>query len=136
VPGAGTQTICHGAFHQHNVLRTPEGMRIVNFETMCWNEPVVDLANFVRKMMEKNQWDVALGEGLFYAYDRVHALTDEQWQLLYDILLFPQKFWKVSNHYYNSHKAWVSERDILKFQQISAAERKRAAFLQSFRNLL
>jgi CotS family spore coat protein len=132
----GTRTICHGAFHQHNVLRTPEGMRLVHFESMCWNEPVVDLANFVRKMMEKNQWNVPMGMGLLEAYDRMRALSAGEWQLLYGILLFPEKFWKISNHYYNSHKAWVSERDIQKFGQIIAAEPKRARFLQSFKKAL
>jgi CotS family spore coat protein len=135
-PDGESRTLCHGAFHQHNVLRTPEGMRIVHFETMCWNEPVVDLANFVRKMMEKNQWEVPLGIGLIETYDRTRALSEGEWQLLYGILLFPEKFWKISNHYYNSHKAWVSERDIQKFYQIIAAEPKRARFLQSFQNLL
>jgi CotS family spore coat protein len=127
----GTRTVCHGAFHQHNVLRTPQGMRIVNFETMCWNEPVVDLANFVRKMMEKNQWDVALGMGLLESYDRVRPLSPAERQLLGRILLFPEKFWKISNHYYNSHKAWVSERDIQKFRQIVTTESKRARFLEN-----
>jgi CotS family spore coat protein len=132
----GMRTICHGAFHQHNVVRTPQGMRIVNFEMMCWNEPVVDLANFVRKMMEKNQWDVALGLELMESYDRSRALSDGEWQLLGRILLFPEKFWKISNHYYNSHKAWVSERDIQKFRQIIAAEPKRARFLENLFSFL
>jgi CotS family spore coat protein len=135
-PQGGTRTICHGAFHQHNVLRTPQGMQIVNFETMCWNEPVVDLANFVRKMMEKNQWEVSLGLGLFESYDRVRALSAGEWQLLYRILLFPEKFWKVSNHYYNSHKAWISGRDTQKFRQIIAAETKRARFLENLFSFL
>jgi hypothetical protein len=87
-------------------------------------------------MMEKNQWNVPLGMGLIKAYERVRALSGEEWQLLYGILLFPEKFWKVSNHYYNSHKAWVSERDIQKFGQIIAAEQKRARFLKSFKKIL
>jgi CotS family spore coat protein len=134
--GEQTRTICHGAFHQHNVLRTPQGMRIVNFEAMYWNEPVTDLANFVRKMMEKNQWDVQLGIGLLESYDRIRTLSAGEWQLLYRILLFPEKFWKISNHYQNSHKAWVSERDIQKLGQIIAAEPKRARFLQNLFSFL
>jgi CotS family spore coat protein len=125
-----TKTICHGAFHQHNILRRPEGMRIINFETALWNEPVVDLANFVRKMMEKNQWDLKLGIGIIESYDRKRTLSKKEWKLLFNILLFPEKFWKISNHYYNSHKAWISERDISKFRQVAAAETKRALFLE------
>jgi CotS family spore coat protein len=128
--GEETAALCHGSFHQHNILCTAEGMRIINFETAVWNEPVVDLANFARKMMEKNKWDVSLGLGILESYDRKRPLSKKEWELLANILLFPEKFWKISNHYYNSHKAWISERDISKFRQVAASETKRALFLE------
>jgi CotS family spore coat protein len=125
-----TKTFCHGSFHQHNILRNKDGMRIINFETALWNEPVSDLANFVRKMMEKNQWEVSLGLKILESYDAKRPLSKKEWRLLANILLFPEKFWKISNHYYNSHKAWISERDINKFRQVAMAEKKRALFLE------
>jgi CotS family spore coat protein len=123
--------LCHGDFNQHNILRTAEGMRIVHFETMCCNEPVVDLSNFVRKMLEKNHWDVELGIRLLETYDRTRPLSERERNLLYVTLLFPEKFWKVSNHYNNSHKAWVSQRDIEKLKRIMATEEERRKFLQN-----
>ena len=43
---------------------------------------------------------------------------------------FPEKFWKISNHYYNSNKAWVSGRDIEKLEKVIEQEAKRLTFLE------
>lgn len=125
------ESLCHGDFNQHNVLRTAGGVRIINFENMCCNEPVVDLANFIRKMMEKNNWDMGLGHRLVESYERKRKLSERERRLLYLMLLFPEKFWKISNHYSNSHKAWVSQRDIEKLNRIIEMEPARERFLEN-----
>lgn len=131
-----TKSLCHGDFNQHNVVKTPEGFRIVNFENMCCNAPVVDLANFIRKMMEKNNWEKQLGIRLVQSYDRRRSLSGEEKRLLYLNLLFPEKFWKVSNHYSNSHKAWVSQRDIEKLKRMVEIEPARVSFLEKLFSFL
>ena len=60
----------------------------------------------------------------------------EEKQLLHVLLLFPEKFWKVSNHYSNSHKAWVSGRDIEKLNRLIAAEPAREHFLENLFSFL
>lgn len=131
-----TKSLCHGDFNQHNVVKTPDGFRIVNFENMCCNAPVVDLANFIRKMMEKNNWETKLGIRLVQSYDRKRPLSREERRLLYLNLLFPEKFWKISNHYSNSHKAWVSQRDIEKLNRMVEIEPARVSFLENLLSFL
>ena len=63
-------------------------------------------------------------------------LCKEEKQLLHVLLLFPEKFWKVSNHYSNSHKAWVSGRDIEKLNRLIAAEPAREHFLENLFSFL
>lgn len=47
-------TYCHGAFNQHNVVYTQSGRWLpVNFETMHPGYPETDLAEYMRKMLEK-----------------------------------------------------------------------------------
>lgn len=123
--------LCHGDFNQHNVIRTPDGFCIVHYENMGYTTPVVDLANFMRKMLEKNRWDKNLGMHLLEQYDKVRTMSADEKRLLYVILLFPEKFWKVSNHYSNSKKAWVSEREIEKLERIKKNEPVRSAFLEN-----
>lgn len=128
--------LCHGDFNQHNVVKTPEGIRIINFENMCCQSPVWDLANFLRKMLEKNQWDISLGLGLLEAYDRKRPLSEEERSLLYPMMLFPEKFWKIVNHYGSSHKAWVSRRDIEKLNIVVETELARERFLEKLFSFL
>ena len=97
---------------------------------------MVDLANFLRKMMEKNSWDRKLGMRLLEVYDKKRELSAYERKLVYVLLLFPEKFWKISNHYSNSHKAWVSERNIEKMNRMIAVEPARTDFLENLFSLL
>ncbi len=128
--------LCHGDFNQHNVLKTKDGWRIVHFEDMNYNLPVLDLANFLRKMLEKNNWNEELGMSLIQSYTDVRPLSVSEYRQLYLILLFPEKFWKIANHYYNSHKAWLSGRDIEKLDKVVAQEEARNCFLENLFSFL
>ncbi|MCM1282973.1 MAG: phosphotransferase [Muribaculaceae bacterium] len=121
--------LCHGDMNQHNVVRTPAGLRIINFENMCWNPAVSDLANFLRKLLEKNNWNSGLGMRLLTEYQRQRPLAKEELRHLYLTLLFPEKFWKIANHYANSHKV-LSGRDMEKLDKVIAQEGARSIFLE------
>lgn len=125
-----TRLFCHGDFNQHNILHTHEGYRIVNFEHLTYDIPMSDLANFLRKMLEKNNWKEDLGVELIDAYDRIHPLNSGERLQLYIMLQFPEKFWKIANHYSNSHKAWLSGRDLEKLDKVIAQEPAKERFLQ------
>lgn len=122
--------LCHGDYNQHNVLKTESGWRIVNFERMNYHFPMVDLANYLRKIMEKNCWDIWMGDTLLKGYEKVRVLDEGERKQLGYLLLFPEKFWKISNHYGNTRKSWVSGRDIEKLEMVLEQENARMAFLE------
>ena len=132
----GTRGFCHGDCNQHNMLRTAQGVRLVNYENLFYGEQMVDLANYLRKILEKNSWSTDMGKHILEAYEKQRKLCKEEKQLLHVLLLFPEKFWKVSNHYSNSHKAWVSGRDIEKLNRLIAAEPAREHFLENLFSFL
>lgn len=123
--------ICHGDYNQHNILSTDLGWRIINFENFERNWCVLDLANFLRKMQEKNDWEISIGSGILEAYEKERPLEEEEWEKLYALLLFPEKFWKVTNHYMNSRKSWISQRDIEKLKKVIEQEAKRQGFVEN-----
>jgi CotS family spore coat protein len=129
-------SLCHGDFNQHNVIRTRQGWRMIHFEYVNYNTPVMDIANFLRKMLEKNNWNEELGILLIQSYESVRPISREELRQLYILLLFPEKFWKIANHYYNSHKAWLSGRDIEKLDKIILQEEARCNFLQKLFSFL
>lgn len=78
----------------------------------------------------KNNWNAGLGMDLIRGYDRVRKLSPEELKYLYVYLAYPEKFWKIANRYYNSHKAWLSGRNIEKLEKVVAQEDAREQFLQ------
>ena len=124
--------ICHGDYNQHNVLCWNGNWHMIHMESITYGLPVEDLAFFLRKMMEKNFWDMELGKCLIEEYTKETLLTEEEYGHLYALLLFPERFWKITNHYMNSHKAWVSQRDIDKLEKVIAQEKNRMSFVENF----
>ncbi len=122
--------LCHGDYNQHNILFVKEGIALINFEQMHCDVQVSDLAHFMRKILEKHNWNTGLGMDMIMAYDRKKKLSGMECEQIYLRLAYPEKFWKVANHYYNSNKAWVSGRDIEKLDKVTGQEKERQQFLQ------
>lgn len=121
----------HGDYNQHNVILTESGWRIINFENFGERWCVLDLANFIRKMGEKNDWDINIGSEILDAYIGERALSESEWEKLYALLFFPEKFWKITNHYMNSRKTWISQRDIEKLKKVIEQEGQRLNFMEN-----
>lgn len=123
--------LCHGEVNQHNILCEHGKWRLVNFENFTYSWRVLDMANFFRKIMEKNDWDIKLGMELIGLYQELAGLEKDEMEQLYGVLLFPEKFWKVSNHYMSSRKNWISEKDIEKLKKVVEQEEKRLYFIET-----
>lgn len=141
------KTLCHGDYNHHNVIimrgssgfPAPAGgsaplpaMATVNFDKLNVNIQVNDLYLFLRKVMEKNHWDIRLGMDIIRAYDAERPLTVGEKEYLYILMLFPEKFWKIANHYYNTRKSWTSARNQEKLEAFVASAGQRQDFLDKF----
>ena len=128
--------ICHGDYNQHNIVWSGSKWHIVHFENFIYSWEIIDLANFLRKMLEKNNWDISLGVHLMKAYHQECPMKKEMFFQLYGLLLFPEKFWKITNHYMNSRKSWISERDIDKLKKVIEQETQRLKFMENLFSIL
>ena len=121
--------MCHGAYHYHNVLILPDySVATVNFESLCYQPYLLDLYLFLRKTLEKNHYD--------YAYSIYRHLTEKDFLFLYLLFLYPEKFWKISNQYYNHRKSWIPPRTLEKLQKVLAQNEERHSFLKQFADFL
>lgn len=119
----------HGDFQYHNVLFGREKTAIINFEKCQWDSRVRDIALFLRKTLEKADWDVALGSALLKEYESISPLTDSERRQLFYRLAYPEKFRKIANFYYNSNKAFLSSQYMSKLQNVSYLEASKEKFL-------
>ena len=64
-------------------------------------------------------------------YARERTISREERQMLSVILLFPEKFWKVMNYYFNSNKAWIPPKTKEKLEKVVQQNEKRQKFLET-----
>ncbi len=121
--------ICHGDYNQHNVIFLRQEMAVLNFEKASYDVQAADLGNFMRKILEKHNWNMGLGMDMLKAYNNVRKLTRQEMNQLYIRLAYPEKFWKIANHYFNTSKAWVCGRNLEKLEKIIAQNEARENFL-------
>ncbi len=109
--------ICHGECTQHNFLFIQEGVAVTNFEHWNWGLQIADLSQFMRKILEKHQWDIDFGHDMIASYQRIRKLSQAELKNLMLLLAYPWKYWKVANFYANSNKVWISPRNVEKLKK-------------------
>lgn len=124
--------LCHGSYHHHNVYFLGRRQIFVsNFEKCRYDVQVADLYQFLRKMMEKQDYDPHVGNLLLDAYDRVRRISRNEWDYIYIRLFYPEKFWKLANQYYNRGKVWIPWKSAGKLKMLIAQQQKRNDFLKT-----
>ena len=110
--------LCHGNYNHHNKQMDGRQVSIVNFEKMSVDVQLVDLYLFMRKILEKHNWDMEIGRQMLESYRRVLGLSVEDREVLKYLFSYPEKFWKLVNHYYNNNKAWIPQKDVEKLNAV------------------
>ncbi len=122
--------LCHGDLDQHHVLMGGRYTAIIDYNRMHLGIQVSDLYRFMRKAMEKHGWNADLGLSMLESYERVLPMEKKELACLYYLFLYPEKYWKQLNFYYNSNKAWIPVRNIDKLRVLEAQQPARNAFLK------
>lgn len=128
-------SMLHGSFTHHSVIAlSQEAMAVTGFDKVTAGIQIFDLYLFFRKMMEKWEWNTALGAEMLSVYDHVRPIPGEEYRLLHILLAYPEKFWKVANQYYNNRKSWIPEKNMQKLlQTMEQAEKKEESIKALFR---
>ena len=101
----------HGTYNYHFVYLQKDTESVVNFSKYAIQVQILDLYEFIRKTMEKNNWDLELGKRLIDSYCSIREVKPEELMVLYACLLYPDKYWKQLNTYFTSNKVWIPLRN-------------------------
>lgn len=124
-------SICHGMCNQHNFLMLEKGAALVNFDHFFVGNHMADVAQFLRKIMEKHNWNPELAQRMLETYDRIESISDEQWKQLKIRMSYPEKYWKIANFYYNNNKAFLPEKNMEKLEMCIRQENRWIYFLET-----
>lgn len=122
--------LCHGDLDQHHLLMGDSYTAIIEYNRMHLGVQSTDLYRFMRKVMEKHNWNVDLGRSMMDAYERVLDMSAKEMRCLYYMFLYPEKYWKQINFYYNANKAWIPARNIEKLRSLEEQQPVRNHFLE------
>lgn len=122
-------SLCHGDLQHHNLLLNEGEVFFINFEKITLDSPMRDLALFLRKIMEKNNWSKELADKGLKAYEKVRPLSQRERLQLWYRLSYPEKFRKIANFYYNSPKAWIPDKNREKLEKVLLQEEQRSGCL-------
>lgn len=108
--------VCHGECNQHNIIFTEQGIGVTNFGKWKYGIQTTDICQFVRKVLEKHEWNTQLGKQLIEAYIKERDLFKEELLNLYYQLAYPWKYWKIVNYYAGNNKIWISQKNLEKLE--------------------
>ena len=127
--------LCHGNYQHHNILKLHRGWATVGMENYHFGIQLEDLYDFLRKILEKNDYRFSYAQAVLEGYEKVKPLEKEEYWYLYTMLCYPHKFWKISNHYFNTKKTWVPPKTVEKLNKIVEQDVKKQAFLERFERM-
>jgi spore coat protein I len=125
------ESISHGSYNYHNIIFVENKVVMVNLLKINYGPVIQDLYDFLRKVMEKNGWNIELGEKILEEYSAIRPISVREYEVLKAMLSYPEKFWKIINYYYNSNKAWYSEKNEDKLKQFRKQEDLRRKFIDN-----
>ncbi|MCC8045324.1 MAG: hypothetical protein LIP12_07500 [Clostridiales bacterium] len=125
-----TNAICHGDYSHHHILICGREVATTNFDSCRFDFQVNDLYYFMRKILEKQEWNVRLGQRMLESYTQIRTLSATERRLLRVKMLYPEKFRKLAGSYYVGSKAWISRQYMEKLEKTNRQERARQDFIK------
>jgi CotS family spore coat protein len=99
--------ICHLDYVNKNIIFTPSGsLYVIDFDNSRMDMPIHDICYFLRRILKREYttWDFNIFQKAINSYENIRPLSKREYIVIYAILMFPQKFWKVSRDYYKNRR--------------------------------
>ncbi len=123
--------VSHGSYTYHNVYMCDDGtLFTTTFEKCAYGMQLMDLYYFLRKCMEKNEWNEEYGKSVIAGYESVKRLSEEEYRILGILLMYPEKFWKLSSFYMNGKKRLMAAKNMKKLEMLNMQYENRLNFVR------
>ncbi|WP_243385673.1 CotS family spore coat protein [Bacillus kexueae] len=122
---------CQQDFTMARFTHAEEGLMMKELHSITNDLPSRDIRILLNKVMKKMSiWDTDLAFTMLKAYDSVHPLTQEQYEVIWTELRFPHLFCSIIHKYYLGQKeSWSDEKYIWALQNIISLENSKSEFL-------
>lgn len=126
--------ICHNDYTHSNLIFNKGQLYIKGFESCACDLQIYDLVNLIRRKMRKCNWNFKEAIHIINTYSNIKTISKDEFRLMYVMMRFPQKLWRVANRYYNSNKVWAEKVLYSKIIEVILEKDKHEEFMKNFEN--
>ncbi|PWK13817.1 CotS family spore coat protein [Tumebacillus permanentifrigoris] len=122
--------LCHLDLTPYNMVYTTIGqVCLIDLDFCTYGPRTLDLAHLVRRALQRADWEEDVLRHALVNYNAVRLLTVAEYVLLYGLLVFPHRFWRIS---YQHYEVGHDPHHMGYYELAEAEETKRQAFLKKF----
>lgn len=125
--------VCHNDLAEHNFLYKDNEIYLIDFDYCSIDLRILDLADIILKGIKNAGFDFDKAVEGIESYNSIYPLEDDEYKLLYILLLFPRDFCNIVNSYYFKQKNWEQEVFISRLKAKLNNESFRREFLEKFK---
>ena len=102
------KSFCHHDYTYHNIIIDgDENVNVIDFDYYKKEVRIYDISAFMIKVLKRTEWNMEYVNLIIEAYKEVTPLLDDEYRVLFGFLLFPQRFWRLSNRFYYNEVNWA-----------------------------
>ena len=102
-----TKSVAHKDFTYHTVNKTPNKEYIISQIDVCnYDIQILDLAQILSKIMQKNDWDKKTLYNLMKEYNQERTVSQDEMRLLKFMMIYPDKYNSICLKYMGSKRRW------------------------------
>ena len=99
--------VAHKDFTYHTVNKTPDHEYMISQLDVCnYDIQILDLAQILSKIMQKNDWDKQILYSLIQEYDKERTISQDEMRLLKFLMTYPDKYNSICLKYMSSKRRW------------------------------
>lgn len=126
--------ICHNSFYYQNIIKNGDKYYIIDWDSVILDLPINDLGKMIRRLMTKKEymWDFNKAKSIIEAYSSINKLTVNEIEIMFSLIVFPHKFWKIGHKRYIKHKNWSEYKYMKKLNKIVLNEKYEKKFMKEY----
>ena len=130
------KSFCHHDYTYHNIVIDNENrVNIIDFDYCKREVGTYDIANFMIKVLKRVDWNIEYANIILDSYNSVNPLREEEYRVIFAFLLFPQRFWRLSNRYYYNEVNWAQNTFNKKIDELINEEEVYLRFIDTFKQV-
>ncbi|SMC28826.1 spore coat protein, CotS family [Clostridium acidisoli DSM 12555] len=124
--------LCHHDLAHHNVIIKEDNAYFIDFDFAVIDLKIHDICNFINKVIKSFSFDIDKVKIIIENYRLSNTLNNNEINILYSMLTFPQDFYEISKDYYTRRKEWDERVFVSKLDRKIKLEDDRVDFLSDF----